>query len=145
MTCALASCSAEFLLRPLRETESALNYWSQTYGFCRWVCHSRFEEEKYRAAVVIAEAERQFKKVNKSFYISPAWREMRIKILHKYGSVCMACGGTERLHVDHIKPASYYPKLMLDPNNLQVLCEDCNLGKSNKFEFDFRQKKEDPF
>ena len=35
------------------------------------------------------------------------------------------------VHVDHIKPRSKYPKLALVKSNLQVMCEDCNLGKVN--------------
>jgi hypothetical protein len=42
------------------------------------------------------------------------------------------------MHVDHIKPRSKYPDLELSRQNLQVLCEDCNLGKSNKYEDDWR-------
>jgi len=42
------------------------------------------------------------------------------------------------MHVDHIKPVSLYPELKYDPDNLQVLCRDCNLEKSNKHETDYR-------
>lgn len=74
------------------------------------------------------------------FYQSREWRKLRFATLHKYGYKCMACGvGREKvLHVDHIKPRSKYPELELDGENLQVLCVDCNLGKSNKFEDDLR-------
>ncbi len=43
------------------------------------------------------------------------------------------------LHVDHIKPRSKYPDLALDINNLQILCESCNLGKGAWDETDFRE------
>ena len=52
--------------------------------------------------------------------------------------VCGASGKQTVLHVDHIKPRSKYPELALDPNNLQVLCKDCNLGKSNLYNTDWR-------
>ena len=42
------------------------------------------------------------------------------------------------IHVDHIKPRSTHPELALDPNNLQVMCDDCNLGKSNTDQIDWR-------
>ncbi|RYZ77711.1 MAG: hypothetical protein EOP05_00795 [Proteobacteria bacterium] len=42
------------------------------------------------------------------------------------------------MHVDHIKPRSKYPHLELEFSNLQVLCRQCNFGKSNKYEDDFR-------
>lgn len=44
------------------------------------------------------------------------------------------------IHVDHIKPRSKFPELALDVNNLQILCEDCNVGKLNRFETDYRTK-----
>jgi len=42
------------------------------------------------------------------------------------------------MHVDHIRPRSKSPSLELDPDNLQVLCKACNLGKSNLDDTDFR-------
>jgi 5-methylcytosine-specific restriction endonuclease McrA len=42
------------------------------------------------------------------------------------------------IHIDHILPRSKYPELSLVFDNLQVLCESCNLGKSNKDETDWR-------
>ena len=55
----------------------------------------------------------------------------------------MMCGRSPKvhgiiLHVDHIKPRSKYPELELDITNLQILCEDDNLGKSNRYETDYR-------
>ena len=78
------------------------------------------------------------------FYSSREWRELRVKALTKYGRHCCLCGrGVEHgiiLHVDHIKPRSKNPYLGLDINNLQILCEDCNIGKSNKYSEDWRNK-----
>jgi len=42
------------------------------------------------------------------------------------------------MHIDHIKPRSKYPELTFVFENLQVLCEDCNVGKSNLDETDWR-------
>ncbi len=68
-----------------------------------------------------------------NFYQTRAWRALRLKVLRESGGLCTYCGsGTQHgsvLHVDHIKPRSKYPHLALDITNLQVLCEDCNLGK----------------
>ena len=76
------------------------------------------------------------------FLKSREWRSLRYTVLKKYGSTCMCCGAKRsdgvRMHVDHIKPRSRYPELSLKFSNLQVLCEDCNVGKSNKHEDDFR-------
>ena len=79
------------------------------------------------------------------FYISREWRELRYKVLQKNDGCCCLCGRSKAkhdiiLHVDHIKPRSKFPKLELDINNLQILCEDCNLGKSNKDSIDWRKE-----
>jgi len=55
----------------------------------------------------------------------------------------MLCGKSKHkddaiLHVDHIKPRSKYPDLALELKNLQVLCEDCNIGKGTWDESDWR-------
>ena len=42
------------------------------------------------------------------------------------------------LHVDHIIPKTRNPHLALCFDNLQILCEECNEGKSNKFNTDWR-------
>lgn len=61
------------------------------------------------------------------------------------GARCQCCGASQKdgavLHVDHIKPRSKYPELEFDVNNLQVLCADCNIGKSNIDETDWRGMK----
>ena len=77
------------------------------------------------------------------FYESREWREVRFKVLRKYGYQCMACGRKPPevvIHVDHIKPRSKHPKLELDFDNLQLLCADCNIGKNNYSEEDLRPK-----
>lgn len=73
------------------------------------------------------------------FYETKEWRELRYFALRKYGKECMSCGTKDaEFHVDHIKPRSIHPELELDPNNVQILCRDCNLGKSNKDDTDLR-------
>lgn len=79
------------------------------------------------------------------FYDSREWRELRYQVLkdhrEKHGRKCLVCGASNKvLHVDHIKPRSKHPHLALVQSNLQVLCEDCNLGKSNKDKTDWRTK-----
>lgn len=84
---------------------------------------------------------------NKGFYESDPWRALRYKALKLHGRRCMVCGATPesgaQLHVDHIKPRSKYPELELVLDNLQILCRDCNLGKSNKDSIDWRQATKD--
>lgn len=77
------------------------------------------------------------------FFLSSHWQQLRYRALVLHGRRCMCCGATPDdgivLHVDHIKPRSKYPELELDISNLQILCRDCNLGKSNIYEHDFRK------
>lgn len=75
------------------------------------------------------------------FYLTRAWRELRLEVLRNMRN-CQACGrgpaqGTI-LHVDHIQPRYKAPHLSLVLDNLQVLCEDCNLGKGAWDDTDFR-------
>jgi len=76
------------------------------------------------------------------FYDSQPWRKLRFKALELYTHKCMCCGAENTIiHVDHIKPRSKYPHLELDFDNLQILCESCNLGKMADSEHDFRSPK----
>jgi len=60
---------------------------------------------------------------------------LRFHILKRDNFSCRACGASPALkhglllHVDHIKPWSLGGETIED--NLQTLCETCNLGKSN--------------
>ena len=63
------------------------------------------------------------------------------KIFAKYGNRCMCCGAgpeEERLEIDHIYPRSTHPQLLNDPDNLQILCRKCNVGKGDKIIVDYR-------
>ncbi len=77
------------------------------------------------------------------FYSTRDWLRVRYDALEKHylkhGHTCLCCKARwVPLHVDHIKPKSKHPDLALEPTNLQVLCAECNLGKSNRGETDFR-------
>jgi len=79
---------------------------------------------------------------NDRFYLCIPWRELRYLALKNCDGRCMCCGASAkdgvRIHVDHILPRSRYPSLELDINNIQVLCEDCNIGKGAWDETDWR-------
>jgi hypothetical protein len=70
------------------------------------------------------------------------WRQVRFEALRLSNGACCLCGARAKdgavLHVDHIKPKSLHPELAFDADNLQVLCADCNLGKGNRSDDDFR-------
>ena len=80
-----------------------------------------------------------------SFYRSYKWRRLRVDALEanreRYGMlVCECCGMVDvgSFHVDHIYPRSTHPELALDPANLQVLCDDCNIGKGTAYTTNWR-------
>ena len=79
---------------------------------------------------------------SKYFLKTQKWRLLRYKALKQSNGRCCLCGRSAKdgvvLHVDHIIPISKDPSKKLDINNLQVLCEDCNFGKSNKDYTDWR-------
>jgi len=58
-----------------------------------------------------------------------------LKLLWTVPHQCVKCGGKPpeiKLHIDHIIPASLGGPSKR--NNIQFLCEECNLKKSNKLE-----------
>lgn len=73
------------------------------------------------------------------FYSSLEWTWVRKVPIKVYGRVCMRCGARGgEIHVDHIKPRSKYIELQLSPLNLQILCKNCNINKSDVNEIDYR-------
>ena len=57
-------------------------------------------------------------------------KELRSKILKRYGYKCVNCGTNDNLTIDHIKP--YIKGGPTKDNNLQVLCKSCNSKKGAK-------------
>ncbi len=134
----------------------------QGHAAYAWVRAIDSEYEKiYKLEGMIPVAQRTTSKVVKAplpkrrapqikvdgFYDSREWRELRYQALAMNNGQCECCGagkhdGTQ-LHVDHIKPRSIYPDLELEITNLQILCRDCNLGKSNKDDRDWRGNTKD--
>ena len=78
------------------------------------------------------------------FYLSREWRNSRARYqaIKAARGVCQACGARKsdgaKLVVDHIKPVRHYWHLRFAADNLQVLCEPCNLGKGSWDETDWR-------
>jgi hypothetical protein len=60
---------------------------------------------------------------------------LRVTILKRDAYRCRMCGASAAdgavLHIDHITPVSHDGLTV--PENLQTLCQSCNLGKSNRF------------
>ncbi len=87
-------------------------------------------------------------KTRDAFYQSWDWRTVRMKTLQRHGYRCQCCGATGkdrdmlgqpvRIVVDHIKPLYTHWHLRLEEDNLQVLCDECNMGKGAWDETDHR-------
>lgn len=79
---------------------------------------------------------------SKEFLMTYEWRKLRMEAIKKYGNSCQCCGASPKtgaiLNVDHIKPRKHFPHLALDIDNLQILCSDCNHGKGNWDQTDWR-------
>lgn len=83
------------------------------------------------------------------FYKTWDWQKLRVKTFEKFGRRCMCCGATNdsidmtgkpvQIVCDHVKPLHNYWSMRLDPENTQVLCFDCNMGKGIE-ETDYRPK-----
>ena len=80
--------------------------------------------------------------ITDAFLASYEWRRVRMIVLKRDNARCACCGATPAdgrvMNVDHIKPRKYHPQLALDLNNLQVLCDECNHGKGNWDQTDWR-------
>jgi len=59
------------------------------------------------------------------------WQVVRDRVLERDNHKCQFCDSKDDLHVDHIIPVSKNGA-KYDEQNLQVLCADCNLEKSDK-------------
>lgn len=76
--------------------------------------------------------------------LKETWFKLRYRALQAAGGKCQCCGATPEssggpLHVDHIKPKAVFPELAMEFSNLQVLCKDCNFGKHQWDETDWRK------
>jgi hypothetical protein len=82
--------------------------------------------------------------ISDDFLRTYEWRRVRMIAIKRYGARCQCCGATPAdgavMNVDHIKPRRIFPELALDPDNLQVLCNECNHGKGNWDMTDWREK-----
>jgi|SRR6266508_6323859 5-methylcytosine-specific restriction endonuclease McrA len=80
---------------------------------------------------------------SREFLQTYEWARVRYQVLHKYrDKPCMACARWPKqgvwLNVDHIKPHKTHLHLSLDINNLLILCHECNRGKGNWDNTDWR-------
>lgn len=60
------------------------------------------------------------------FYLSPAWRAARIRILQRDFYWCQVCKRRTANTVHHKIPRSERPDLELEESNLEAVCERCH-------------------
>lgn len=125
----------------MSEPRFSYNTYKQRFGGWTSAC-SRFIEYKMGDALLADDFVLPFqnKKESKIEYKKENFRNislsLRLHVLNRDNFRCVFCGkspvtdiGT-KLHIDHIEPFSNGGKSVLE--NLQTLCEECNLGKSNR-------------
>lgn len=67
------------------------------------------------------------------FYNSDEWKLLKKWVYGTYERECFRCRAMDtELHVDHIVPISVNPEKSTNFANLQILCKECNLLKSNR-------------
>ncbi|WP_166787727.1 HNH endonuclease [Cryobacterium luteum] len=129
----------EFLHRKLDDPVPAANVstrmtYSSPQGRNSYSSRLEWNFEQLRYSLAVAQKAR----ANQSTTAALRQRErtlmtpgLRTKILRRDGFRCRMCGasandGTTNLHVDHIIPVSLDGRTV--PENLQTLCQSCNLG-----------------
>ena len=104
---------------------------------------ARNKPQTTQAAVEAVIAKATIDPASDAFLESFEWRSLRMMALKKHGATCQCCGASPAtgavMHVDHIKPRKFFPKLALVLDNLQVLCGECNHGKGNWDMTDWRK------
>jgi len=119
-------CSPKCYLESRKETRAPKERFTKSYA--NEIFNKKKRKNKHRK-----------KRIKDNFYRSEKWLALRYQALKKYGRVCALCRTESgEMHVDHIKPRSKYRNLEYDFSNLQILCKQCNLGKSNQDDEDFR-------
>lgn len=88
---------------------------------------------KCRYESVVNEEKRKLTKEYQRSLLTPS---LRYEILKRDNFSCCICGRTcddgVKLHVDHIIPVAKGGKTVRE--NLRTLCDECNLGKSDKYD-----------
>jgi hypothetical protein len=93
------------------------------------------ETEQPEAEKTIAEG--------RAFYRSEEWQKCRTEFLEGRERICAGCDLDLNVHgklnVDHIAPLRHFWDRRCDLTNLQILCEECNELKGNKYPVDIRK------
>ena len=114
--------------------------------------HTRIFYRKYKKIILKKHFEwREKHKEELKNYNKDAYKQIREKVFSYYGKKCACCGESEMefLGIDHINGGGARHKKNVGhgvqfikwiiknnfPDDLQILCHNCNVAKSNKKEF----------
>ena len=106
-------------------------------GLAIVICLWLIKDEARSRAAARAKARRKPTRRKRAREKIPAG--LRYEVLKRDGGECVVDGRKPpewTLHIDHIVPLSKGGKTTLD--NLQTLCAECNLGKGNRDDRDWR-------
>jgi 5-methylcytosine-specific restriction endonuclease McrA len=73
-----------------------------------------------------------------------AYRRARVKVLNRDGHVCMYCGTSEDLTIDHVLSIKNHPELAMDMDNMVIACKPCNSRKGSRSQGVFLAQKDTP-
>ena len=80
------------------------------------------------------------------FYVTAAWKQLRLERLAKDNYLCQRCLKRKRIvpatTVHHIKPVKDYPELALVMDNLISLCNTCHGQVEDRYR-KWRERRED--
>lgn len=121
------------LLEELREANTQLRYERNK---------EQIEKDKVKAKLLEKKKKREIEKLALQELIDegeifpeankrpPIPKDVVDTVWNRDGGKCVYCGSNENLHLDHIIPFSKGGDTSVE--NLQLLCQKCNLEKSNK-------------
>lgn len=128
----------ESILHPVIEPKWECScYYISPKGKNRYLNKRQYslKEMKYYYEMIL---EKEKQKSTKEYQRKMMTDSLRYDILKRDGFRCVLCGRTVndgiKLHVDHIIPVSKGGKTVKE--NLRTLCEECNWGKSDKYDED---------
>ena len=129
----MSQIESKNLLEKLREANTQLQYERNK---------EQIEKDKIKAKLLEKKKKREIEKLALQELIDegeifpeankrpPIPKDVVDTVWNRDGGKCVYCGSNENLHLDHIIPFSNGGDTSVE--NLQLLCQKCNLEKSNK-------------